>query len=122
VTIADVRLASAPISAVLHVLLVDLAPTRRGVVADQNSTPHLLQARNSSTTPRPMLSAGIASYDLEFLFHSIRQAARTLLAPAVFDFTSSLRGGYLSGSTVVYLARLLHLLDVRFSPTADTFN
>jgi hypothetical protein len=108
---------------VLHVLLVDLARTRRGVVADQNSTPHLLlQARNSSTTPRPMLSAGIASYDLEFLFHSIRQAARTLLAPAVFDFTSSLRGGYLSGSTVVYLARLLHLLDVRFSPTADTFN
>jgi hypothetical protein len=53
---------------------------------------------------------------------TIRQAARTVLAPAVFDFTSSLRGGYLSGSTVVYLARLLHLLDVRFSPTADAFN
>ena len=36
--------------------------------------------------------------------------------------TRSLRGGHLSGSTVIDLARLLHLRDVRFSPTADALD
>jgi hypothetical protein len=40
----------------------------------------------------------------------------------VVNRAKSLRGGYLSGSTVIHLARGLNLLDVCFCPTADAFD